>query len=123
VSLLVTCARCGASYARVLLDPSREGRCRCGAPLDVRGSAPRFVDREALQAEETKLRELSRAADRLAFLIVATDCPRVDIDIQRVELRRRCRTLFPDKMELFEMIYESRFKRLWEQFRAEQRSR
>ncbi|GAF73622.1 unnamed protein product, partial [marine sediment metagenome] len=28
-----------------------------------------------------------------------------------------CRELFPSRMDLFEMIYESRFDRLWEQFR------
>ncbi len=117
MSLVVTCPSCGTSYARVLL-ASETARCRCGARLDPAGPAPSFVDRDALLAEEAKLRELSRRADRLSFLIVATDCPRVDVDIEREALRRRCRDLFPDKMHLFEMIYESRFRRLWEQFRT-----
>ena len=119
MSLVVTCKACGASYARVFLEVAAERRCRCGKPLDLEEP----VDSEALRAEEAKVRELSRAADRLSFLIVATDCPRVDVDIQRAELRRRCRTLFPDKMELYDMIYESRFKRLWEQFRDAERRR
>jgi len=114
--MLVTCGRCGATYARVLL-AGRAPRCRCGAPLDLVGPNPSFVDREALLAEEGKLRELGRLADRVSSLIVASDCPRVDVDIQRLALRRRCQALFPDKMQLFDMIYESRFRRLWEQFR------
>ena len=117
MSLLVTCARCGASYARMFLEGAADRRCRCGAPLALGGGEPTFVDGEALHAEEAKLRELSRAADRVSFMIVATDCPRVDIDIQRAEVRRRCQSLFPDKMQLYDMIYESRFRRLWEQFR------
>lgn len=117
MAMLVQCARCGNSYARVFLDASNDPHCRCGEALEVRGPAPRFVDRDALVREERHLGEIARAADRVSFLIVATDCPRVDIDIQRAELRRRCQTLFPDKMEVYEMVYESRFRRLWEQFR------
>jgi hypothetical protein len=95
-----------------------EPRCRCGAPLVLPREAPVFVDREALQGEESRLQELARAADRLSFMIVATDCPRVDVDIARAELRRRCATLFPDKLSVFDLVYESRFRRLWEQFRG-----
>lgn len=116
--MVVTCETCGKTYARVLLQAVAQPRCRCGTPLHLEGPGPQFVDREAMQAEEAKLGELSRAADRVSFLIVATDCPRIDVDIQRAELRRRCGKLFPDKLELFDMIYESRFRRLWEQFRA-----
>ena len=118
MGLLVECPQCGKSYGRVFLDPEREPHCRCGEPLRRLGGEPQFVDREAFVREENRLGELQRAADRVSFLIVATDCPRVDIDIQRAELRRRCKTLFPDKMDLFEMLYESRFRRLWEQFRS-----
>ena len=30
--------------------------------------------------------------------------------------RNLCQSLFPDKLELFDIIYRSRFERLWEQF-------
>jgi hypothetical protein len=113
--MLVTCEACGRSYARVLLNA--RANCRCGAPL-LLGPEPRFVDGDALHEEERRLGELAREADKLAFLIVATDCARVDVDIARAALRRRAAKLFPDKMDVFEMVYESRFRRLWEQFRA-----
>ena len=118
MGLLVQCPRCGASYARVFLDADSRPRCRCGEPLRQLGVEPQFVDRESFVGEENRLGELQRAADRVSFLIVATDCPRVDIDIQRAELRRRCMRLFPDRMDLFDLVYESRFRRLWEQFRG-----
>lgn len=113
--MLVTCEICGRSYARVLL--GQHARCRCGTPLPA-GPALRFVDGDALHEEERRIGELAREANKLAFLIVATDCPRVDVDIARAALRRRAAVLFPDKMDVFEMVYESRFRRLWEQFRA-----
>lgn len=117
MSILVTCKRCGTSYGRVFLEGSKERRCRCGLALRLGRKRPSFVDSDALRTEDAKLRELSRDADRLSFMIVATDCPRIDVDIERAALRRRCQALFPDKMDLYDMIYESRFRRLWQQFR------
>jgi hypothetical protein len=113
--MIVTCPKCSSSYARVLLaDPPR---CRCGQLLVLDDAAPQFVDREGLLEEEENIREITRMAELVSFLIVATDCPKVDIEIKRAELKRRCRALFPDKMHVYEMIYASRFNRLWEQFR------
>lgn len=74
--------------------------------------------RELLVIEENeRLAAFQRKADRIAFLIVASDYERVDVEIEKAELREECARLFPDKLELYDMIYESRFQRLWEQFR------
>jgi hypothetical protein len=73
---------------------------------------------ELLVTEENeKLAAFQRKADRIAFLIVASDYERIDIEIDKGELREECARVFPDKLELYDMIYESRFQRLWEQFR------
>jgi hypothetical protein len=74
--------------------------------------------REFLLTEENeKLAAFQRKADRIAFLIVASDYERIDVEIEKAELRAECARQFPDKLELYDMIYESRFQRLWEQFR------
>lgn len=62
--------------------------------------------------------ELRWRADRIASLIVASDHPDVDIDIEIDNLRRWCASRLPDRLELFDMIYQSRFRRLREQFRT-----
>ncbi len=62
------------------------------------------------------MRRLQREADRIAVLILSTDLPQVDILIQVEKLRELCEELFPGREDLFEMIYASRFERLWEQF-------
>lgn len=62
--------------------------------------------------------DLQRRADRISFLIVASDYPDVDIDIEIRNLRRWCRRHLPDRMDLFEILYVNRFQRLREQFRA-----
>jgi hypothetical protein len=74
--------------------------------------------RELLVTEENeKLEAFQRKADRIAFLIVASDYERIDVEIEKAELREECARLFPDKLARYDMIYESRFQRLWEQFR------
>ena len=56
--------------------------------------------------------------DRLCFLIVATSCSDREIDIERLHLRTQAMQLFPEKMELYDWVYESRFQRLRQQFRS-----
>jgi len=58
-------------------------------------------------------------ADRVSVLILSTDLPEADIAIEKARVRERFERLYPGKLELFEMIYESRWRRLWEQFRGE----
>ena len=69
-----------------------------------------------------KMARLRQLADRVCVLILSTDLPEVDILIERGKLRELCEQLFPDRSELFDMIYESRFDRLWEQFRNDRSS-
>jgi hypothetical protein len=60
---------------------------------------------------------LQRRADRICALIVSSDYPEVDIEIEIQKLRRWCRERLPDRAELFELVYVSRFRRLRDQFR------
>ena len=59
-----------------------------------------------------------RRVDRLSFLIVATDISVRDISIERLFLRTEAARLFPERFRFYEMLYESRFQRLVEQFRV-----
>ena len=66
------------------------------------------------------MRELQRMADRVCFLILSSDLPAtIDIEIEKSKVRERCLKLYPDREWLYDMIYENRFNRLWEQFRGE----
>jgi len=70
-------------------------------------------------AARERMAVLQRAADKVCMLILSTDLPEVDILIERSKLRDLCDELFPGRGDLFDMLYESRFDRLWEQFGAE----
>jgi len=69
-------------------------------------------DREALLAEERKLRRLGRAMDLTAALLWRVD---LTLDEARDVVNHAKRTaleLFPDKEETFDLIYGSRFRRI-----------
>lgn len=74
---------------------------------------------DRLEEEERRIQQLQRMVDRISFLIVSTDYPEIDIEIEKQKVKSACEEFFPDKLDLYEMIYESRFRRLWSQFREE----
>lgn len=96
--------------------------CDCGEIIDA--SKPMTIEisnnhkRILKKEEEERYRELQRDADRICSLILMADYPEVDIEIEKEKLREKFLELFPDKHYLYKMIYESRFKRLFEQFRG-----
>lgn len=69
------------------------------------------------RAEVTLADEMRLEADRISNLILHSDLEWIDIEIRISEMRERCRELAPLKVELFEQVYASRFRRLWEQWR------
>ena len=77
-------------------------------------------DRSAWEMSgQEKTDYLQRQADRVCVLILRSDYPDVDVAIARANLRELAEQLFPDRLSLYDMIYESRFDRLIEQFRSE----
>jgi len=76
-----------------------------------------YVLNGIMEPNEQAYRNFRHHADRLCFLIVGSDCSDREIDIERLHLRVQAATLFPEKMPLYDMVYESRFRRLRQQFR------
>jgi nucleoside-triphosphatase len=71
----------------------------------------------ALCAEDDAVRALQRQADRICEMIVLGEAAPIDIEIQQTALREAISRTFPDKQALYQLIFESRFRRLWQQFR------
>jgi len=59
---------------------------------------------------------LARTADRICSRILHEDIEWVDIAIEIENMRELVRAQAPDKLALFERIYEARFHRIWEQW-------
>ena len=75
-----------------------------------------------IERETKTLRSFRLQADAIAHLIVNTELPWVDVSIRIQRLREEAERLFPLKMRLFELIYMSRYRRLWNQWRADEAS-
>jgi len=80
-------------------------------------AGPKVVVRCRVFASEQAYRRFQRRVDRLTFLIVATGISERDISIERLFLRTEVARLFPERYKFYEMLHESRFDRLVEQFR------
>jgi nucleoside-triphosphatase len=74
---------------------------------------------KAVCDEDEQVRRLQRLADRICEMIVSGQAPHIDIEIQQEALRREVSRVFPDKEALYPLLYESRFRRLWQQFRQD----
>jgi hypothetical protein len=67
---------------------------------------------------EQVYRDLQRRAARICSQILISDYPEVDIVVERSLLRGEVADNYPESLDLYDQIYESRFERLWEQFRV-----
>ncbi|MHC4253766.1 MAG: hypothetical protein ACYS9X_32020, partial [Planctomycetota bacterium] len=61
------------------------------------------------------IEDLAQRADRVTSLMLYSDLPEIDVEIEIGKLREFCRNSFPERLELFDMIYVSRWRRLREQ--------
>jgi len=69
-----------------------------------------------VELEEFKLKELKQRADALCEEIKAGIGLQEFLEKEKT-VREFARRLYPEKAELYDLIYRSRFKRIWKQFR------
>ncbi len=117
--MAVRCSYCGRDYDVTLFEFGRTVTCECGETVTFRHEQTADDVSSALISEEMNLKEIIIMADRISSLIVATDYPMIDIEIEKQKLREKIEELFPEKADLYDLIYEPRFRRLTEQFREE----
>ena len=65
---------------------------------------------------------LARTSDRICSRILHEDLEWVDIAIEIENMRDLVCRQAPDKLDLFERLYEARFRRIWEQWHSDVRS-
>jgi len=73
------------------------------------------TDKEALLAEEQRLKRLRRIMDFTAALLWQADLTLSEARKLVADARDRALELFPDKGEIFDLIYGSRFRRILEE--------
>lgn len=125
--MAIRCPHCKKEYDVTLFEFGKNVKCVCGGvvnlqhvdatPGDSYQGFHEEIFRELLNDEEERIKEIKWLADKIAFLIVSTDYPRIDLEIEKENFKERINELFPDRAYLYELIYEPRFRRLEEQFR------
>ncbi len=69
-------------------------------------------DKEALLAEDKRVRRLGRAMDIASILLWRTDLTLNEAQEVVAHAKQVALQLFPDKEETFDLIYGSRFRRI-----------
>ena len=69
-------------------------------------------------ARREKMAGLAMLADQVSQLVLLEDFPAIDVVIAVDNLRETAASIFPGRQDLFEMLYVSRFRRLWRQWRG-----
>jgi len=128
----VTCS-CGETLSlksgHTIGGKAPEGRPK-GRSKKKRGKPEHGIDWASLEREvfgavnaREKMRDFEQAqqirarADRISSLILHSDLPRVDVEIEIRRFREYVLEMFPDKEGLLDSVYVNRFRRLWSQFR------
>ena len=119
--MALRCPQCGLKYDVTKLEEDGKLNCRCGFKLDLSliENADDFLRYCEGTEELEKAMEIQRDAQRICQMILDETHQAVDIEIAKEKLKEKVKKFFPDKMETYRMIYEARFKRLWNQFRTE----
>ena len=120
--MFIRCPKCKKEYDATLFEFKRTIKCECGNILDLQHEEVFEQLKEVcrkydLTLEEENVLRIKRASEKIASLILNTDYPQVDVEIEKMKFRQLIRSIFPDKIHLYDLIYEPRFKRFWEQFR------
>ena len=119
--MAIRCPQCGAEYDVAKFEEDQKISCHCGFKLDLSliETTEDFLRYCEGNDEHQKAKEIQRDAQLICRMILDHHSAAIDIELARTRLETKVSTFFPDKIETYRMIYESRFKRLWEQFRSE----
>ena len=115
----VRCPKCGREHDPAKFHRDEKVQCGCGFDLDASylETAEDFLRFFESEEERGKAEEVRLDAENICRMILDESCEDVDIEIAKNNLRDKVQRLFPNQLGTYQMIYEARFSRLWEQFR------
>ncbi|KPL05623.1 hypothetical protein AMJ85_11575 [candidate division BRC1 bacterium SM23_51] len=64
---------------------------------------------------------LARTSDQICSRILHEDIDWIDIQIEIEKMRDLVRQHSPERLDVFERVYEARFRRLWDQWHGDVR--
>lgn len=117
--MAVRCPQCGKHHDPARFEAASKLSCSCGFEMDISmlETVEDFLRFSESEQERQKAFEIQRDAQDICRMILDESSNEVDISIARSRLRDKVEAYFPLQMQTYDMIYEARFRRLWEQFR------
>lgn len=123
--MAIICPKCGREFDITLFEYGHKVKCPCGRIIELENKKyqdkykffKKLLSEIKTQQKEREFEKLKIKADRICSMILSKRYKTVDINIKIKKFREEFLKLFPEKEDLYNMIYESRFNRLWEQFR------
>ena len=102
--MAVRCLHCSREFDITVFAFGRTITCPCGTEVRLQHGEreDRVIER---RREEKNLNKIKREADRISSLIVGTDYPDIDIEIEIINFKDKIGDLFPDRLHLFDLIY------------------
>lgn len=110
----IQCPNCKKEYDITLFQFDNIVKCDCGTVVNLSKEMNFVVEQKV---EYNNYRKLQLAVDKVCSLILINTVSETKIEKAKSEAIHICNKYFPDKINLFELIYTSRFKRLHSQFR------
>jgi hypothetical protein len=126
--MAIQCPNCNREYDVALFQFGSRIRCSCGRTFSLKEANVRREDRDPLEElsheievlkEDEKILQVRKEADRICRMILDKNFSQIDIQIAKEKFYRLCQEKFSDKIHLYDLIFEPRFQRLWEQFRKQ----
>ncbi len=120
--MAIKCPKCARVYELSDVDMQQSVICICGEILcidhdDVFGRLHEICRQYELRLEEEKAAQIRKMADSIVFLILNTNKSWDKVELEKNKLRLMISDILPGKEHLYDLIYEPRFKRLWQKFR------
>ena len=113
--MAIICPSCGQQFDVALFQFDSVVVCDCGAVVgEELGRAAAELEGESRE----ELAELARMSDRVCAVILDERCSEAEVEAEIAGMRDEVLRRYPHRCELFSMLYESRFRRLREQFRS-----
>ena len=118
--MAIRCPKCASVCDVARFEADKTLRCPCGYSLDLSliETLEDFLRFAESDEERKKARDIQDEAQIICRMILDDAYSEIDIEIAKEKLEAKVERFFPDRMDLYRMIYDSRFKRLWDQFRA-----
>jgi len=120
--MIIRCPKCSKSYGQQLFNHGVDFYCSCGEklnfkPKQVFAQLEQICKDHELKIKEENIIKIRKSADRIVSLIFNNDSSKIEIDIEKNKFKQLIKQISPEKADLYELIYEPRFDRLWNQFR------